>query len=229
MQMKRVLVVLAVAALVSSVAIAEVRSTDQTARNGISSTRMNGTLGSFSGSIVQTGPLQVDYTGTVTTAGGDGQPLVTVFGTQTYTLDDQVWLLVQIYDSPWTAHTFATTQRTYFTNSPTALGSFSATFSTAVPRAANYQLWLAALAGHTWPGTSYYWFDISQGLTPGGSYLSHYAGPLATTPVDSTQPPTPTPPPGGYGGNPIPTLNWLGILAMIAIMVGVAVLVMTRK
>jgi len=227
MQMKRVLVLVAVVALVSSVAVAEVQSMDQTARNGISNDRTNGALGSFTGSIVQTGPLMVNYGATVTTAGGNGAPLVTTVGTQVYTLDDQVRVAVQLYDSPWSLHTFTTFNGQYFVNSPTALGSFTASFAVTVPREANYQVWAAAIAGHTWPLTSYNWFDISQGVS--GNNYTIYAGPMATTYVDSTQPPTPTPPPGGFGGEPIPTLNWMGILAMIAILGGIAVLVMTRK
>lgn len=41
--------------------------------------------------------------------------------------------------------------------------------------------------------------------------------------------PTPTPPPGGGGGEPIPTMNHYGMLAMIALLAGVAILVVVRK
>ncbi len=228
MEMKRVLVVMAVAALVSSVAVAEVRSTDQSARNGISNTRTNGALGSFTGSIVQTGALQVNYGATVTTVGGDGAPLVTTVGTQVYTLNDQVRVAVQLYDSPWTAHTWTTFNGEYFINSPTALGSFTASFAATVPRAANYQVWAAAIAGHSWPLTSFNWFDITQGVA--GNYYTITAGPMATTYIDSTQPPTPTPPPPG-GGNaiPVPSVNTYGMVAMVLMIIGVAVLVMWRR
>ncbi len=225
MQMKRVLVILAVAALVSSVAVAEVRSTDETARNGISNNRTNGALGSFTGSIVQTGPLQVNYGATVTTAGGDGAPLVTTVGTLgVYTLNDQVRVAAQLYDSPWTAHTFTTFNGEYFVNSPTALGSFTASFAATVPRAANYQVWAAAIAGHSWPLTSFAWFDITQGVS--GSNYSITDGPMATTYIDSTQPPTPTP---SGAGVPVPSLNAYGIVAMVLMLIGVAVLVMWRR
>lgn len=226
MQMKRVLVILAVAALVSSVAVAEVRSTDETARNGISSVRTNGTLGSFTGSIVQTGPLQVNWGATITTAGGDGAPLVTTIGTQVYTLNDQIRLFVQLYDSPWSLHTFSTSTGQYFINSPTALGSFTSSYAATVPRAANYQVWAAALAGHSWPTAGFNWFDFTQGIytSPGGGrFYSIYDGPMATTYVDATQPPTPTP---SGAGEPVPALSGFGILAMIAILAGVAILVM---
>ena len=41
--------------------------------------------------------------------------------------------------------------------------------------------------------------------------------------------PTPTPPPGGGGGEPIPAMNRYGMLAMIALLAGVAILVVIRK
>jgi hypothetical protein len=40
---------------------------------------------------------------------------------------------------------------------------------------------------------------------------------------------TPTPPPGGGGGEPIPTMNAYGIFAMIALLFGIAVLVIIRR
>ncbi|RLE35464.1 MAG: hypothetical protein DRJ61_03240 [Acidobacteria bacterium] len=41
--------------------------------------------------------------------------------------------------------------------------------------------------------------------------------------------PTPTPPPGGGGGEPIPAMNRFGMLAMIALLAGVAILVVIRR
>ncbi len=41
--------------------------------------------------------------------------------------------------------------------------------------------------------------------------------------------PTPTPPPGGGGGAPIPAMNRFGMLAMIALLAGVAILVVIRR
>ncbi len=40
---------------------------------------------------------------------------------------------------------------------------------------------------------------------------------------------TPTPPPGGGGGEPIPTMNAYGIFAMVALLLGIAVLVIIRR
>jgi len=229
--MRKVLVIMAVATLVCSIGGAEVKALDTSVHGqiNIEHTRTNGTLGAFSASITQVGALEVVFDATVTTAGGDGAPLtVTTGGGSVLYLNDQIWLLAQIYDSPWSAHTFSYTGTEYHINSPVALGSFTSSFSTTVPREANYQLWVAALAGVTWPTESYAWGSISQGLTSGGQYLSFYTGPVATTYVDATQPPTPTPDPDA-GGNPIPTLNWLGMLAMIAMLSGVAVLVFIRR
>ena len=47
-------------------------------------------------------------------------------------------------------------------------------------------------------------------------------------PYDPTQP-TPTPPPGGYGGNPIPTLSMPALLVLGMIMAAVGVLVLRRS
>lgn len=232
MQVKRILVIVAAVVLVGSLAAAEHPSTDLTVRNGITSVRSNGTLGSFTASIVQTGPLQVDYSATVTTAGGDGAPLVTTVGTLgVLTLNDQVRVAAQLYDSPWSLHTWTTFNGEYFVNSPTALGSFTATFSATVPRAANYQVWAAAIAGHTWPYTSYNWFDISQGVS-GNSYTIT-AGPMATTYVDSVVQPTPTqggptPTPNQSELTPVPTLSALGMALMGILLAGIGLLVLRR-
>lgn len=226
--MKKFLVVAAAVLLTCSLATAGVNNVGESVRgdSAVGQVRTNGTLGNFTASITQTGALQVDYGATVTTAGGDGQPLTFTYGTSVWYLHDQVRVAAQLYDSPWSAHTWTTFNGMYFDNSPTALGSFTASFSATVPRAANYQVWAAAIAGHTWPLTSFNWFDITQGVS--GNYYTHTAGPMATTYVDSTVPPTPTYNPNA-GGNPIPTLNWLGMLAMVAMLLGVAVLVIIRR
>lgn len=229
--MRRVLLFVAVAALVSSLAGAEVPEFDQTVRSGISNdpnTRSNGTLGSFSASIVQTGALEVVYSATVTTVGGDGAPLVTTVattggGSTVLSLNDQVRVAAQLYDSPWTAHTWTTFNGEYFVNSPTPLGSFTASFSADVPKEANYQVWAAAIAGHTWPGTSFNWFDITQGVA--GNYYTITAGPMATTYIDNQQPPTPTPDPNAF----VPTMNHWGVGAMMLLIGGVAILLITRR
>jgi hypothetical protein len=228
MQAKRVLILVAIVALASTVASADVVSSNQTARMEAPIQRTNGTLGAFSASIVQTGPLQADYSATVTTVGGDGVPFVGVTTSgATVTLDDQVRVAAQLYDSPWTAHTWTTFNGQNFLNSPTALGSFTATFSVTVPKEANYQVWAAAIAGVTWPtgGTSQ-WGFISQGIS--GQFYTITSGPFGTAYIDSTQPPTPTFNPDA-GGIPIPTLGALGTISMVLLLAGVALLVIVRR
>ena len=220
--MRKVLVVVAVAMLACSVVGAEV-DISVSGKIDVGDVRTNGTLGAFSASITQVGALEVNVQASVTTIGGDGVPYP--YGTGS--LNDQVWIMAQIYDATWSVHTWSYTGSDYHLNSPVALGTFATSYTVSVPRATDYQLWVAAIAGVTWPTTAYNWGFFSQGVS--GGYLSFYSGPIATTYVDATAPPTPTFNPGGDGGAPIPTLNWLGMLAMVAMMLGVAVLVIIRR
>jgi hypothetical protein len=229
--MKKVLVFVGIAALMCSAAAAEVNPAGLKVLNPNSApTEGNGTLGSTTIDAWQTGPLEVELLASATTQGGDGQQVVVTFNGNTYTLNPQVWVYGQIYDSPWNGGcTFWTTSpgtdwcaygEEYFVNAPTALHSFEVSFTTTVPTPMNYQTFVISRAGLTWITTGFYWFNTSQ---------SSVHSVVETIYVDSTQPPTPTPPPGGFGGEPIPTLNWIGILAMIAILGGIAVLVMNRR
>ena len=55
------------------------------------------------------------------------------------------------------------------------------------------------------------------------------SGPLPVTfPYDPSQP-TPTPPPPGGAAIPVPSLNAYGIVAMVLMLIGVAILVMWRR
>jgi len=230
--MKKVLAFVGIAVLMTSVAAADINPSAAKVFNPGSAggSRVNGALGSVTITAAQVGPLEVDLDASATTFGGDGVPVVVTFGGITYTLDNQVWLYGQIYDSPWNGGcTFWTTSpgtdwcdfgEEFFLNTPNPLGSFAVSFTTTVPVAMNYQTFVVARAGLTWHDTAFAWFNTSQSV-------AHSV--VETIYVDSTQPPTPTPPPGGYGGEPIPTLSWLGVLAMIAILGGIAVLVMTRR
>ncbi len=233
--MKKALVVVAIAVLTCSVATAKVnpsihdgsiKAPDSTA------TRVNGTLGSLTITAAQTGPLQVQVNASVTTAGGDGVPSVVTFGGNSYTLNDQVWLYAQIYDSPWAGGcTWWTTnpgpnwcaaEDEYFVNSPTALGSFAVSFTATVPQADNYQTFVLAVAGLTWITPNYNWFRVSQ---------STASSAVQTIYIDNVQPtpgPTATPDPTA-GGTPIPTMNRWGVVAMIVMLVGVAVLLISRR
>lgn len=229
--MKKVLAFVGIAVLMTSVAAAEVNPERTNAlTEGTSTTRANGVITSVSISAYQSGALEATLDASATTVGGDGVPVTVSFGGNTYVLDNQVWLYGQIYDSPWNGGcTHWTTSpgtdwcgygEEYFINSPVALNNFDISFTTTVPGPAFYQTFVIAAAGLTWHDPAYVWFSVSQSLA---------SSVVETIYIDSTQPPTPTPPPGGYGGEPIPTLSWLGILGMIAILGGIAVLVMTRK
>lgn len=229
--MKKVLALVGIAVLMGSVAVAEVNTSKISSADGVtaaSGTRTPGTLGSFTISLAQTGPLEVQIDAHVSTQGGDGTPRTFVTGGgATTVLNDIVWLYGQIYDAPWQGGCmhwdppganwcgYGSEQAI---NTPNA--NLNLSFTTTVPAADDYETYASAVAGATWPTPDYIFGYIDSRLS---------TGPLGPYYIDSTQPPTPTPPPGGYGGEPIPTLNWLGILAMIAILGGIAVLVMTRK
>ena len=101
--MKKVLAFVGIAVLITSVAAAEINPSAAKVINqgGATGTRTNGALGSVTIAAQQVGALQVQLDATATTQGGDGVPLVTIFNSITYTLNDQIWLYGQIYDSPW--------------------------------------------------------------------------------------------------------------------------------
>ena len=230
--MKNSLVLFAIVVLVSSVAGANVNPSLNAVSGKVpaSETRQNGTLGSLTITAQQVGALEVQLDASVTTRGGDGIPFYGVTtGGSPITLNDQIWLYGQIYDSPWNGGcTFWTTSPgtdwcgvgdEYFMNSPTALGSFALSFTTTVPRAMNYQTFVMAAAGLTWPTTGYAWGRVSA---------STASSVVETIYIDATVPATATPDPNA-GGNPIPSLNRLGVLAMIVMLLGVAILVIVRR
>lgn len=229
--MKKVLVLVGIAVLMSSVAAADVNSSlgDVSGKVVAPSTRTNGTLGSITIAATQIGPLEVQLDASATTQGGDGIPFYgTTTGGSPVTLQDQVMLYGQIYDSPWDGGCMSWDTPgpdwcaygvEYFQNSPTALGSFAVSFTTTVPTAMNYQTFVVAYAGITWPTTAYDWGQVTQ---------SAAYSVVETIYVDDTQPPTPTIDPNA-GGNPIPTMNSWGVLAMIGMLIGIAVLVIIRR
>ncbi len=235
--MKKVLAFVGIAVLMTSVAAAEINpsGTQAVSPGSAGSTRVNGTLGSLTITAQQVGPLQVQLDASVTTQGGDGVPVVVTFGGNTYTLNNQIGLYVQIYDSPWNGGctTWATpgtdwcaVNWEYFLNSPTPLGSFAQSYTTTVPTAMNYQTFVLARGGLTWITPNFNWFNTSQ-------YI--YSSAVETIYIDSTQEPTPTPggptptPPDPSNAVPVPSLNTYGIVAMVLLLVGVAILVMWRR
>jgi len=230
--MKKVLVFVGIAVFVSSLAAANINPSLSPSTKYVGpplGTEANGTLGSLTIVATQVGALQVQLNASVTTAGGDGVPVQVTFGGNTYTLNNQVWLYGQIYDSPWNGGcTWWTTSpgtdwcaadEQFFLNSPTPLHNFALSFTTTVPLAQNYQTFAIARGGLTWITTGYNWFNTSQ-------YV--YTSVAQTIYIGSTQVPTPTPQPH-VAAEPVPTLNWMGILAMIAIMAGIAIFVMASR
>ena len=223
--MKKVLAFVGIAVLMTSVAAAEVNPEKGKAlTEGVSTTRANGVITSVDITVFQSGALEATLDATATTVGGDGVPVTVSFNGNTYVLDNQIWLYGQIYDSPWNGGcTFWTTSpgtdwcaygEEYFINSPVALNNFAVSFTTTVPQPDFYQTFVVARGGLTWITTGFYWFSFSQTVS---------AAVVDTIYIDSTQPPTPTP---SGAGEPVPALSGLGIIAMIAILAGVAILVM---
>jgi hypothetical protein len=134
----------------------------------------NGTLGSLTITATQIGPLEVHVDASVTTVGGDGIPYTgSTTGGNHVTLDDQVWLYAQIYDSPWQGGCTGWSSpgpnwcgygSQYWVNSPTPLNSFALSFTTTVPRADDYQTFVIAGAGVTWNTTGFPWGFVSQSI-----------------------------------------------------------------
>lgn len=227
--MKRVLAFVGIVVLMTSVAAADLNPSKEVVLNPEGSwDRVNGTLGSVTITANQYGPLQVALEASATTVGGDGVPVTVTFNTNTYQLNNQIWVYGQIYDSPWNGGcTFWTTSpgtdwcaygEQYFINSPNPMGSFNVSFTTTVPVAMDYQTFVVARGGLTWITTGYDWFNFSQ-------TVAHSV--VETLYIGSTIFPTPTP--NTVPGNPVPTINRYGVIAMVVLLLGVAVLVLSRR
>lgn len=211
-----ILVVVLMACSLSFAADGNGRNFDSKIKNGELGGTRAGLLGNLTASLSQTGVLEATGVVSVTTASPGA----------TNTSMNLVVILGQIYDYPWAGgttgtgtNTFVSSGTSFFPNT-TGLGAFSDSYTFTVNVPNTYQIWAGAWAGKSWTGTSY-WFSYA---TQSGLYYSSGN----TTYVDDIQPPTPTPDPNA-GGQPIPTLNWLGMMAMIAMMLGVAVLVFIRR
>ncbi|HSL17053.1 MAG TPA: hypothetical protein VLB51_04025 [Methylomirabilota bacterium] len=228
--MKKFLAIAGIAVLVTSVAAAEVSPSKKVVADsvtGLAAPDTPGTIGSLTITAVQTGPLQAQINASVTTAGGNGVPRTfNTGGGGTVVLDDIVWLYAQIYDSPWQGGcTFWATPGPNWCdfgsqqaiNTPNA--SLNVSFTTTVPAADNYQLFALAVAGATWPTPNYLFGYVDTTAS---------IGPTGTLYIGQTQVPTSTPPPATTG-EPVPSLNTYGIIAMVVLLVGVAILVMWRR
>ena len=190
-------------------------------------TRTNGAISSFVMSISQVGALQAEVGATVATVGG-----------VSHTSLEHMLLYGQIYDYPWAGgtgtggyNTFVSGSTTYVPSSTPDGGPWSAYWTFTVPTANTFQAFGVAIAGW-YPGVpgatappqlTGFWWD--------GNATDHYAVsyPGPTTYVDATQPPTPTPPPGGPGGTPVPTMSPIGIMTLVVLLAGIAVAVLARR
>ncbi len=218
----RVFVSTAVAVLVCGMAFAaasdrvQIDSTKQVP--GQLNVRTNGTFTSMTVTLQQTGPLQAQVGVAALTSGGSA-----------VTSKEKVLIYGQIYDFPWAggattwtppgSNTFVDGGLTVIPRVPDG-GPFSRSWTFTVPVANTFQGWGIAYVGFS-PGIPGYTGHPTYGV---GFWFQDYisaAGP--TTYVDATQPPTPTP---SGAGEPVPALSGFGILAMIAILAGVAILVM---
>ncbi|MGD8440671.1 MAG: hypothetical protein PVG53_09050 [Holophagae bacterium] len=235
--MKRVLAIVGIAVLMASVASAATNQSRTNVPEGLTPTGTDtpGTLGPLTISGTQVGPLQFQINASVTTQGGDGIPRTFVTGGgATTVLNDVVWLYAQIYDSPWQGGcTFWQTPGPNWcdwgvTTVQNATGaSLNVSFTTTVPAADDYQTYAAAAVGATWNGGVFNPPPYA-GWAWGYRDSSVSTGPLGPYYIGSTVVPTPTPPPA-TAGEPVPTLNLIGILAMIAIMAGIAIFVMVGR
>lgn len=231
------LVFAVVALMACSFAAAEKINVDMSAKGPVlaeGQTRTNGSMGSFSVTVSQTGPLTVDMDLGCTTQGGDGIAQTPTWYPTIGPLQDQVRLLGALYSVSGTALGFLSTDRTYYENSPTALGNFSTSYTFTVPAVGDYMVFANFVAGNTWPTTGFSWGSITQVAATGfyvyPTYTSYiglgYYGNFYY--IDDTQPPTPTFNPDA-GGLPVPSMNAWGVAAMIVLLIGVAMLIITRR
>jgi hypothetical protein len=225
--MKKVLAIVGIAVLMTSVAAAEINQSKNNSKAGVTGVGIEtpGTLGSLTISGHQVGPLQFHIESSVTSQGGDGMPRQFITGGgATVTLDDIVWLYAQIYTSPWLGgctdwsppgSNWCGHDTTSAINTPNA--SLDLSFTVTVPQPETYQLFAVAYAGATWPTEDYIFGVIDD---------STVIGPTGTTYIGSTQFPTPTP----LGDStPVPAMSNFGIIAMVLLVIGVAILVIGRR
>ncbi len=187
--------------------------------------RQAGTVGNVTVSLTQTGPLAADVVlGWDTTPG--------VYATL-YTSYDAFLLYGQVYDTPWIGGCNTSTGSTscndfisgtvHMVLGTVPSNSYSETFSFTVPVADTYQGWGIVYGGWS-PGVP--WLSGS-GQNTGFWLTSSNLATAYSSPgyIDAVQP-TDNP---DAGGEPIPTMNRWGILAMIGMLLGVAVLVIIRR
>jgi len=188
--------------------------------------RQTGTVGNVSVTLAQSGPLTAEVTVSWDTDPA-GAPYYTAY--QSY---DAFLAYGQIYDTPWIGVCHTSTSSASCNDFISGIvaytghddsNHYSETFSFTVPTADTYQGWGIAYGGWS-PGIP--WLSGAGQNT--GFWITTYNYSTAagnTAYIDAN---TPTPDPDA-GGQPVPTLNWMGILAMIAMMAGVAMLLVMRR
>lgn len=179
--------------------------------------RVHGTLGGLTATLSQTGSLQANVAVSVSTAGG-----------YSFTSLEGILLYGQVYDTPWIGPCTGTDVpgvdcNEFIDGSTTILqgvtgGPYSDSWTFTVPAEDTYQAWGLAFAG---------WYPYP----PFGTYSSGFwYSQVATTPGNTMfiQQATPTPDPNA-GGDPIPTVGSVGMISMILLLAGVAILVLIRR
>lgn len=193
-------------------------------QQGGNSSRVTGTVGNVSVSLMATGALAGDVT-----VAWDTTPTTAYYSL--YQSYDAFLVYGQIYDYPWigVCHTSTSSAScndfisgsTVFNSGNDPSHHYSETFSFTVPAADTYQGW-GIVYGGWYPGVP--WNTANNS----GFWITTYNYSFASGNTAAITADTPTPDPNA-GGTPIPTLNWLGILAMIAMMAGVAMLLVIRR
>lgn len=167
-----------------------------------------GTWNTYSVTPVNTlGSLDVDLVFTAGTAGDALTPAV----------DDTFYFLGQLYyPYPYPATTTSVISSAYVPRGNPANTSWTHTFAFTAPLETPTGVWG--------------WWGFLGNLTPSSNYVYSLTTTAGTLPVTyNPNQPTPTPPPGGYGGNPIPTLSMPALLLLGGILMGVGVLLLRRR
>lgn len=217
---KRVLVLAAVVVLVFTGAVdAKTRAITAKPTQDLTPTvRSNGALGSISTAGSWTGALEGTIDVTVTTTNGANATALNL-----------VLILNQIYNGYWATATWTSINTEFLPNSA-GLGTFVSSIAYSVPAAGTYLGW-----GYGWAG-------VYSGTTTGGAYcpapyICRTQSPITCCygtqsaglfEIYSSAPPTATPDPSA-GGIPVPTMNQWGMAAMIILLIGVAMLIITRR
>ena len=155
--------------------------------------------------------LDVDFSIVATTTGA---------ATPGYGSNDRFQFIAQLYQTNAGVTTTSTIDISNNTRTGPTPTTFSYSHSLTAPYADTWLWWTRFAAVNP------YQCDV----TTGGVYCywSIASTDYGSIDVDPTLP-TPTPPPGGYGGDPIPTLSMPALLVLGGILMGVGVLLLRRR